>query len=176
LKDIIFNPNCSEAVFRFHTVDPEKIHYILQAIADEIAANNPAIGRQKIPKYKTAKEYETPYGGKPSYAWDFLWDENDKRPWEEKIKEAKKRSYPKGSILYACAGLGDNEAIIRVNEEEGYFTLNIGNNDIAPNKTGWIEKVKKLGIRVDEAETDPSLKKLARDCTCGIIFFRDKKE
>lgn len=93
MKDIILNPNCSEAVFRFRTVDPEKIHYILQAIADEIAANNPAIGKQKIPKYKTAKEYETPYGGRPSYAWDFLWDENDKRPWEEKIKEAKKRSY-----------------------------------------------------------------------------------
>ena len=55
MKDIIFNPNCSEAVFRFHTVDPEKIHYILQAIADEIAANNPAIGKQKIKPQRNTK-------------------------------------------------------------------------------------------------------------------------
>lgn len=168
------NPNCSEAVFRFHTVDPEKMHYILQAIADEVSANNSFWGKQVIPKYKTAKEYETPYGGKPSYVWDFLFDENDKRPWREKYEEARKKSYPEGSILYACAGLGDNEAVIRVNEEEGYFTLNIGNNDIVENKTGWIEKIKKLGIKVDEAERDESLKKIARDCTCGIIYFSDE--
>lgn len=167
------NPNCSEAVFRFHTVDPEEMHYILQAIADEISANNDFWGKQVIPKYKTAKEYETPYGGKPTYGWDHILNEDDGKTWEEKYEEAQKKSYPKGSILYACAGLGDNEAVIRVNEEEGYFTLNIGNNDIVENKTGWIEKIKKLGIKVDEAERDESLKKIARDCTCGIVYFSD---
>ncbi len=86
-------------------------------------------------------------------------------------KEAQKKSYPEDSILYACAGLGDNEAIIKVNEEEKYFTLNIGNNDIEPNETKWIEKIKKLGIKVDEAETDESLQNIARDCTCGIRYF-----
>jgi hypothetical protein len=88
---------------------------------------------------------------------------------------AQKKSYPEDSILYACAGLGDNEAIIKVNEEEKYFTLNIGNNDIEPNETKWIEKIKKLGIKVDEAETDESLQKLARDCTCGIVYFDGRK-
>ncbi len=101
-------------------------------------------------------------------------DKNDGRPWEQKRAEAQNKSYPKGSLLYACAGLGDNEAIIKVNEIEKYFTLNIGNNDIEPNKTGWIEKIEKLGIRADEAETDESLQKIARDCTCGIVFFDDK--
>lgn len=169
------NPNCSEAVFRFHTVEPEKMRDILQSISDEISANNDFWGRQMIPLYKTAKEYEIPYGGKPSYCQEHLWDQNDNRPWEEKMEEARTKSYPNGSLLYACAGLGDNEAIIDVNEEEGYFTLNIGNNDIIPNKTGWIEKIKKLGIRVDEAETDERLQKLARDCTCGIVYFQDGK-
>ena len=122
-----------------------------------------------MPKYKTAKEYETPYGGKPSYSQESLWDKSDERPWMEKHEEAQLKSYPKGSLLYASAGLGDNEAIVRVNN--GDFTLNIGNNDITPNRTGWIEKIKKLGIKVDEAETDETLQRIARDCTCGIRFF-----
>lgn len=169
------NPNCSEAVFRFHTVEPEKMNYILQAIADEISANNNFWGKQAVPKYKKAKDYETPYGGKPSYSWDSLWDEDDGKSWEQRREEAQKKSYPEESILYACAGLGDNEAIIKVNEEEKYFTLNIGNNDIEPNETGWIEKIKKLGIKVDEAETDEDLQKIARDCTCGIVYFDGRK-
>ena len=35
---------------------------------------------------------------------------------------------------------------------------------------GWIEKIKKLGIKVDEAEFDKSLQAIARDCTCGITY------
>jgi len=163
------NPNCSEAVFRFHTVEPEKMHYILQAIADEISTNNNFWEKQTVPKYKKAKDYETPYGGKPSYSQESLWDEDDGKSWEQKREEAQLKSYPKGSFLYACAGLGDNEAIVRVNDSN--FTLNIGNNDIEPNKTKWIEKIKELGIKVDEAESDESLQKIARDCTCGIVFF-----
>lgn len=166
------NPNCSEAVFRFHTTEPDEIRYILQAIADEISENNDFWGKQKVPRYKNAKQYDTNYGGKPSYCWDSLWNEDDNgKSWEEKRREAQKKSYPKDSVLYACAGLGDNEAVINVNEKEKYFTLNIGNNDIEPNKTGWIEKIKKMGIDVEEAETDESLQKIARDCTCGIRFF-----
>jgi len=34
------NPNCSEAVFRFYTEDPQVAHKILQAFADEIAEVN----------------------------------------------------------------------------------------------------------------------------------------
>ncbi|MBU0497010.1 MAG: hypothetical protein KKG04_03535 [Candidatus Thermoplasmatota archaeon] len=166
------NPNCSEAVFRFHTVEPEQMQYILQAIADEVCANNDFWEKQTVPKYKTAKEYDTSYGGKPSYSWDSLWKE-DGRSWEQKRDEAQLKSYPKGSLLYACAGLGDNQAVVRVNDSN--FTLNIGNNDIVPNKTGWIEKILNLEIRVDEAETDESLQRIARDCTCGIEFFNNEK-
>ena len=32
---------------------------------------------------------------------------------EEKREESQLKSYPNGSLLYACAGLGDNEAIVR---------------------------------------------------------------
>ena len=35
-----FNPNCSEAVFRFYSEDPQIAHKILQAFADEVAETN----------------------------------------------------------------------------------------------------------------------------------------
>jgi hypothetical protein len=35
----MLNPNCSEAVFRFFTVDPEQIRAILQAYADEASSS-----------------------------------------------------------------------------------------------------------------------------------------
>ena len=35
-----FNPNCSEAVFRFYTEDPKVAHQILQAFAEEVAETN----------------------------------------------------------------------------------------------------------------------------------------
>ena len=37
---ISLNPNCSEAVFRFYTVDPEQVRRILQAFANEVAQAN----------------------------------------------------------------------------------------------------------------------------------------
>lgn len=105
--------------------------------------------------------------------------------------EIEKIVYPK-VLLRDCAGLGDNDAIITVHKKpeeldsktinemdkvtknllgsEGYFTLNIGNNDISENKTEWVEKIKEMGIQVEEAECDESLDKIARDCTCGIIY------
>ena len=36
--EIGVNPNCSEAVFRFHTEDTEVARKILQAFANEVAA------------------------------------------------------------------------------------------------------------------------------------------
>ena len=88
------NPNCSEAVFRFHTVEPEKMNYILQAIADEISANNNFWGKQAVPKYKKAKDYETPYGGKPSYSWNSLWDEGDGKSWEQRREGGTEKIIP----------------------------------------------------------------------------------
>ena len=78
--------------------------------------------------------------------------------------------YQGKGLFSVCAGLGENATIIRVNPTRKSFTLNIGNNDISDNKTGWIEKIKKLGIKVDEAEFDKSLQAIARDCTCGITY------
>jgi len=147
--------NCSESVFRFITIEPKQIQFILQAIADEITANTDykPHKKQKVPLLKTAEEYDTQY--------------------KEKEKTLKKM-YPK-SLLSACAGLGDNEAIIKIEKEKGSFRLNIGNNDISPNKTDWIAKVTSLGIKVQEAEFSEELKKVSRDCTCGQTYFQDYK-
>ncbi|MEO0126321.1 MAG: hypothetical protein ABIL44_01055 [candidate division WOR-3 bacterium] len=104
-------PNCSEAVFRFYTLDPKQIHFILQAIADEVSHNCKIWGKQVIPEFKTAEEYETKYNSHP--------------------------------LLYAIAGLGDNECLIVIEKDKRAFRLNIGNNEISDNKTGWIEKNRK---------------------------------
>jgi hypothetical protein len=37
--EIGFNPNCSEAVFRFYTDDPKVAQEILQAFADEVRSH-----------------------------------------------------------------------------------------------------------------------------------------
>jgi len=71
--------------------------------------------------------------------------------------------------------LGDNEAVITIEEDKGAFVLNIGNNDIVEDKTGWVEKIKKMGIKVVEAEggtkeSEELKEEYARDCTCGITF------
>lgn len=81
-----------------------------------------------------------------------------------------KKQYTNGSLLYCCAGLGDNETVVTIEKAKGSFRLNIGNNDISPNTTGWIEKIKAIGIKVEEAETTPELQKYARDCSCGIVY------
>jgi len=174
MEDIL-NPNCSEAVFRFYTLDPKKIRFILQAIADEISANTEVeeFKNQKIPLFKTAEEYDTNWSGETSYSTKHLEafrKAENQEEWAKLREEISKREYP-NVLLRSVAGLGDNEAIITIEKDKGAFRLNIGNNDISNNTTGWIEKIKSLGIKVEEAETCPELQKYARDCTCGIVFF-----
>lgn len=48
------------------------------------------------------------------------------------------------ALISGCAGLGDNNAVIGVNKKKGYFDLNIGNNDISPNTTGWTDIVQAI--------------------------------
>lgn len=186
------NPNCSEAVFRFYTLDPKEIQTILQAIADEISANTDFAPHQnqKVPLFETAEQYDTKYkDGELSYSGlickkydkqiNQIWkDRDDKKITQEeaverfgKIEEKmNKEIYPK-SLLKACAGLGDNDAVVTIEIAKKAFRLNIGNNDISENKTGWTEKVKALGIKVEEAEYSKELQKHSRNCTCGCTWF-----
>jgi hypothetical protein len=146
------NPNCSEAVFRFYTTKPKDIQFILQAFADEISAtegdNVPSWKNQKVPIYKKAEMYATKFD--------------------------KKDNYYGNVILKDCAGLGDNEAVVTIEKDKKAFVLNIGNNSISENKTGWVQIIKGLGIRVIEPEDPKEGKELqdkyARDCCCGIEY------
>lgn len=138
------SPNCSEAVFRFYTLNPEHIQKLLQALADEVRA----------------------------YCREFLeeadpdWIGNTQVPLREKAED-----YEGGQAFRAPAG-ADDSVIVTVERKRGAFVVNIGNNGIAENITGWKEKVRALGVAVEEAETCPELKeRYARDCTCGIVFF-----
>lgn len=131
--------NCSESVFRFHTIEPEKMQEILQLIADEIDIKYDE--KQIVPLLKKAKDYEGI------------------------------------GMITGCAGLGDQNAVIKVNKLKKFFTLNIGNNDISDNSTGWVDSIKAMDIKVEEAECDKVLSKLARDCTCGITYgFQSEEE
>jgi hypothetical protein len=78
------------------------------------------------------------------------------------------KEYEGSGLLQACAGLG-NDSVIRIGN--GGFTLNIGNNDISQDSTGWVEAIEKMGIYVEEAEHSKGLEAKARDCTCGITYF-----
>jgi hypothetical protein len=152
------NPNCSEAVFRFYTLEPEKIQKVLQALADEINANTgyEPHKEQDIPLFDSADEYQTKVTKVPERISGTTFNV---------------RKY-ENALLSCCAGLGDNECQVTVEKKNGAFVLNIGNNDICDNNTGWVEKVMEMGIKVEEAERSPSLaQKYARDCTCGITFF-----
>ena len=70
----------------------------------------------------------------------------------------------------ACAGLGEPVTKCIWEPAKRAFVLCIGNNDIASDGKGC-EKVRELGIRMEEAETCKDLQKYARDCTCGNVFF-----
>jgi len=185
----ILNPSCSEAVFKFYTTEPADIQEILQAIKNEVDSNysESDVPDEQIPLWKDAKMYDTGWNGEKEYsggvADEFRREERDIEMRVEKgelnanvaahmIAELNRRKtkkiYP-NSLMNACAGLGDNDAVVTVNDD--CFTLNIGNNDISENKTGWIEKITDMGIKVEEAEYSKELQKIARDCTCGITYF-----
>lgn len=187
--------NCSESVMRFHTNEPKKMQKILQLIADEINANSDFEGHksQVVPLFKTEEEYDTNWNKELSYSGEVrkkfeteiaqIWKDRDEKviTQEEamdrynKIQEnISKEVYP-NSLLSACAGLGDNEAVISVNKKKGYFDLNIGNNDISPNTTGWTSEAQEI-CECEEAEgttkSSKALQKKARDCCCGITYFK----
>ena len=182
-------PNCSEAVMKFYTTDPKEMQKILQWIADEISTNTGFEGHQgqKIPLLKAAKEYDTNWPGEMAYSGEEskkhkeeitkIWKDRDSgittqeeaiKKFDEIEEKIRKKSYP-NSMLKACAGLGDNDAVITV-QKDG-FVLNIGNNDISQDTTKWTGKVEKMGIKVSEAEYSKELMDKARDCCCGITFF-----
>ena len=174
---VLLNPNCSESVTRYYTLEPEKIQKILQAIKDEIVSKYPEGENAwlhpdvKIPLFEKAEMYDNRY----------VPNECDTR--FSNIEKAK--ATEKGN-LRACAGLGDNDAIITVDSES--FTLNIGNNDIQPDVEGdgtvrkkkskgknWIEMVEEMGIKVQEAAYSEELDAMSRDCCCGITWFDGNK-
>jgi len=133
--EIGVNPNCSEAVFRFHTEDTEVARKILQAFANEVAA-----------------AYRNP---------------PETIPCLTKIQQVE------GIFFGACAGLGEPVTRCRYEPQKKAFVLCIGNNDLSPDGEGC-RTVRELGIKVEEAETSPSLaKKWARDCTCGIEWLTE---
>ena len=130
--EVGFNPNCSEAVFRFYTEDPKIAHQILEAFAQEVGeVNEHPI--EIIPEFK-------------------------------RMEDIKRISFS------ACAGIGDPVTKCIWEPKKKAFVLCIGNNDIAPDGKGC-EKVRELGVKVEEAETCKDLLKYARDCTCGNVFF-----
>jgi hypothetical protein len=54
---MVLNPNCSEAVFRFWTADPEQIRQIVQAFADE---TSPGFTVPKLQKAEDVGRVEFP--------------------------------------------------------------------------------------------------------------------
>lgn len=88
----------------------------------------------------------------------------------EIIPEFKTMEEIKKISFSACAGIGDPVTKCIWEPKKRAFVLCIGNNDIAPDGKGC-EKVRELGIKVEEAETCKDLLKYARDCTCGNVFF-----
>lgn len=183
--------NCSESVMRFFTLDPKRIQFILQAIADEVSNAYPNEKEIEIPLFKTAEQYDSNYKKRTNEEWDKHFKITSKmskdrdsgkitnKQWDKLYAEEDARfskiSYPKGALISACAGLGDNEAVITIEKEKNAFRLNIGNNDISGNKTDWIGKVISLGIKVQEAEFSKELQKWSRDCTCGLSYFDNYK-
>jgi hypothetical protein len=205
---MILNPNCSESVLRFYTIDPIQMQKILQAIKDEIIKKYPSNEnawlkpKTKIPLLAEAKMYDTGWNGELSYHGDVRkkfdkqinenWAKRDKHLITQQqalinngkiVAKMNKEIYP-NSMLKACAGLGDNEAVITVKEDS--FILNIGNNDIQieekvdttgpryeklKKKPTWVELVVSMGLKVQEAEYSEELTDLSRDCTCGVTFF-----
>lgn len=142
-------PNCSEAVFRFYTLNPEHMQKILQALADEVRAYCRQFLEETYPEW--VSDVQVPLHGK---AEDY-----------------------EGEQAFRAPSGADDSVIVTVERKRGAFVVNIGNNAIAENITGWKEKVRALGVAVQEAETCPELReRYARDCTCGIVFFGEDEK
>jgi len=78
-----------------------------------------------------------------------------------------------GVAFSACAGLGEPITKCHWERQRKAFVLCIGNNDLSPEGKGC-RTVRELGVKVEEAETSPTLaRRWARDCTCGIEWFAD---
>ena len=90
----------------------------------------------------------------------------------EVIPEFQQMEDVKRISFSACAGMGEPVTKCIWEPKKKAFVLCIGNNDIAPDGKGC-EKVRELGVKVEEAEVCKDLLKYARDCTCGNIFFDD---
>ena len=136
--------NCSESVMRFYSIDPKQIQFILQAIADEINASSgfKPHQNQKIPLFKTAEEYDSNYKEASEKELDNHMKIIDKifkdkdlknitqkeadKFYNQEEKRFVKLQYPKGALISACAGLGDNEAIIKI--EKGESRLHVRPN------------------------------------------------
>lgn len=54
------NPNCSEAVFRFYTLDPKKMYGILSAVLRSVndALGNSPDKRDRVPKFSDPERYD----------------------------------------------------------------------------------------------------------------------
>ena len=182
------NPNCSEAVFRFYTLEPKKIQQILQIISDKVSsAYGDKEKRQIIPLFKTAEQYDTgwnkelSYSGKEREKYDKeiaqIWNDRDNEiiTQEQAMKKYRKIQKKIDDVIYpntlitACAGLGDNNAVVTIEKGKKAFRLNIGNNDISDG-IDWVNYIKSMRIKVEEAGACKDLEEHARDCTCGIIF------
>ena len=73
----------------------------------------------------------------------------------------------------ACAHLGSGLTEFPWEPDRNAFVLRVGNNDISPEGEGC-QTVRKLGVKVEEAETSPSLaRRWAPDRTCGIESFAE---
>ena len=94
------NPNCSEAVFRFYTLEPQKIQGILQALADEISANSgfEPHENQKIPLYPTAEDYDTHYQKVREDDYKKLMELHGD-DYMKGLAQLHEKQYPEGSLL-----------------------------------------------------------------------------
>jgi len=214
-RTVPLNPNCSESVIKFYTLDVKQMQQILQAIKYEILSKYDTDDRDwlepqnTIPLLAEAKMYDTGWNGERLYHGSIREKYNKEIAANWKMRDQGKISKEKAlenygeiqgrmakeiypnTLLKACAGLGDNEGVITV-QNDG-FILNIGNNDIQPGtrndgtaqadvdttspryqqlmKKSWVELVKEMGLTVQEAEYSEELTSMARDCTCGVTFF-----
>ena len=76
------------------------------------------------------------------------------------------KDYLNKTLLYCCAGLGDNNVVVTHEPDKKAIRINIGNNDIDGGIVSGI--IKSHNLKAEEAEVGTNdLNSFARDCTCG---------